>query len=47
MNKSDHTEINLKVAMVEPIGGHRGNEFYDFGLCKSLQEVGVDVSLYM
>lgn len=46
MNKSDHTEINLKVAMVEPIGGHRGNEFYDFGLCKSLQEVGVDVSLY-
>ncbi len=26
----------LKVAVIEPIGGHGGNEFYDFGLCEAV-----------
>lgn len=26
----------LKIAVIEPIGGHGGNEFYDFGLCEAL-----------
>jgi hypothetical protein len=30
----------LRVAMVEPIGGHSGNDFYDFGLCKAVAEQG-------
>ena len=26
----------LNIAVIEPIGGHGGNEFYDFGLCEAL-----------
>ena len=37
---------NSKVAFVEPIGGHRGNEFYDFGLCKATSDAGVELSFY-
>jgi glycosyltransferase involved in cell wall biosynthesis len=37
---------NVRVAMVEPVGGHRGNELYDFGLCKALAEEGYAVTLY-
>lgn len=33
-------------AFVEPIGGHRGNDFYDFGLCKALHDCGVNISFY-
>ena len=41
MNNSE-----CKVAFVEPIGGHRGNEFYDFGLCKAACEAGVELTFY-
>src|SRR5580765_7119621 len=36
----------LHVAMVEPIGGHSGNDFYDFGLCKSVAEQGTELIFY-
>jgi len=36
----------LKVAMVEPIGGHSGNDFYDFGLCKAVAEQGTELVFY-
>ena len=36
----------LKVAMVETIGGHSGNDFYDFGLCKSVAEHGAELTFY-
>lgn len=32
--------------MVEPVGGHRGNDFYDFGLCKAVTDLGTDLHLY-
>ena len=36
----------LRAAIVEPVGGHGGMDYYDFGLCKGLSEAGVDVTLY-
>ncbi len=33
---SNESFCKLKVAVVEPIGGHGGNEFYDFGLCEAV-----------
>jgi glycosyltransferase involved in cell wall biosynthesis len=36
----------LRVAMVEPIGGHSGNDFYDFGLCKAVAEQGTELTFY-
>ncbi|MCS6917797.1 MAG: glycosyltransferase family 4 protein [Chitinophagales bacterium] len=36
----------IAVAMVEPIGGHSGNDFYDFGLCKALAEQGARLVFY-
>src|SRR5215212_672743 len=36
----------LKVAMVEPVGGHGGMDYYDFGLCKGLSNTGAKVTLY-
>ena len=30
---------------IEPVGGHRGMHYYDFGLCPALQSVGVGVTL--
>jgi D-inositol-3-phosphate glycosyltransferase len=37
---------NLKIAMIEYLGGHGGNEFYDFGLCESITKAGIPVTLY-
>jgi glycosyltransferase involved in cell wall biosynthesis len=36
----------LAVAMIEPIGGHGGMHYYDFGLCRGLLDAGCGVSLY-
>lgn len=36
----------LKISMIEPIGGHGGMEFYDFGLCESISLQGYEVVLY-
>jgi D-inositol-3-phosphate glycosyltransferase len=38
--------MNLKVAMIEPVGGHGGMDYYDFGLCGGLAAAGVDVVLH-
>ena len=38
--------MNLKVAVIEPVGGHGGMDYYDFGLCGGLAEAGVDVVLH-
>jgi D-inositol-3-phosphate glycosyltransferase len=36
----------MKVAVIEPVGGHGGMDYYDFGLCGGLSEANVDVTLY-
>jgi glycosyltransferase involved in cell wall biosynthesis len=36
----------LKVALVEPVCGHGGIEFYAFGLGQALASLGVEVTLY-
>jgi glycosyltransferase involved in cell wall biosynthesis len=36
----------MKVAHLEPVGGHGGMDYYDFGLCQGLSEAGVDVVLH-
>ena len=36
----------MQVSFVEPIGGHRGNDFYDFGLCKALSDTNVELTFY-
>lgn len=37
---------NLRVAVIEPVGGHGGMDYYDFGLCGGLAESGVDVVIH-
>lgn len=32
--------------MIEPVGGHGGMDYYDFGLCDGLSHSGVEVILY-
>lgn len=34
------------VAMIEPVGGHGGMDYYDFGLCGGLVEAGAGVRFY-
>jgi glycosyltransferase involved in cell wall biosynthesis len=36
----------LKVAIIEPVGGHGGMDYYDFGLCEGLASSDVDVVLH-
>lgn len=38
--------MTVKVAMIEPVGGHGGMDYYDFGLCDGLGKAGADVVLY-
>lgn len=40
------TRGDLKAAVVEPVGGHGGMDYYDFGLCGGLAEAGVEVELH-
>lgn len=35
-----------KVSFIEPVGGHGGNEFYDYGLCKFLNRHVDELILY-
>lgn len=37
---------DICVAVVEPVGGHGGMDYYDFGLCRGLLAAGCHVSLY-
>ena len=34
------------VAIIEPVGGHGGMNYYDFGLCRGLVDAGVKPTLY-
>ena len=38
--------IDLKVAIIEPVGGHGGMNYYDFGLLAALKDLGVRATLY-
>lgn len=36
----------MKIAFIEPVGGHGGQDYYDFGLCQALGLLGEDVTLF-
>jgi len=36
----------MKIAIIDPVGGHGGMDYYDFGLCAGLTSSHVDVALY-
>lgn len=38
--------MTLRVAVIEPVGGHGGMNFYDFSLCQSLVQAGAKATLY-
>ena len=37
---------DVRAAVIEPVGGHGGMDYYDFGLCEGLSNAGVSVALY-
>ena len=39
-------EAPLISAIIEPVGGHGGMNYYDYGLCKGLASAGVKAGLY-
>ena len=39
-------EQDVSIAMIEPVGGHGGAHYYDFGLARGLLAAGCRVSLY-
>jgi D-inositol-3-phosphate glycosyltransferase len=41
-----HKSDGLEAAVIEPVGGHGGMDYYDFGLCEGLAEAGMRVALY-
>lgn len=38
--------MTLRVAIIEPVGGHGGMNFYDLSLCRSLVQAGAQATLY-
>lgn len=36
----------MKVSIIEPVGGHGGMDYYDFGLCRGIVSAGAEVTLY-
>jgi D-inositol-3-phosphate glycosyltransferase len=36
----------MKVAIIEPVGGHAGMNYYDFGIAEGLTAAGDDVTIY-
>jgi glycosyltransferase involved in cell wall biosynthesis len=38
--------MNIRVAVIEPVGGHGGMNFYDFSLCQSIVRAGAQATLY-
>ena len=36
----------MRVAIIEPVGGRGGMDYYDFGLCEGLSRAGVRAALY-
>jgi D-inositol-3-phosphate glycosyltransferase len=42
----DKSKMVIKVAMIEPVGGHGGMNFYDFALCRSVVKAGGQARLF-
>lgn len=38
--------MSLQVAVIEPVGGHGGMNFYDFSLCQGIVKAGAKATLY-
>jgi glycosyltransferase involved in cell wall biosynthesis len=38
--------MSTRVAVIEPVGGHGGMNFYDFSLCQSIVRAGAKATLY-
>lgn len=38
--------MSVSVAVVEPVGGHGGMNYYDFALCKSIVHAGGKATLF-
>ena len=38
--------MSMRVAVIEPVGGHGGMNFYDFSLCQSIVRAGARATLY-
>jgi glycosyltransferase involved in cell wall biosynthesis len=38
--------MNLRVAVIEPVGGHGGMNLYDLSLCRGIVDAGVEATLY-
>ncbi len=38
--------MNVKVAVIEPVGGHGGMNFYDFSLCQGIVNAGAAATLF-
>jgi D-inositol-3-phosphate glycosyltransferase len=36
----------IKAAIIEPVGGHGGMDYYDFGLCGGLAAAGLDIVIH-
>lgn len=41
-----HGQEGVTAAVIEPVGGHGGMDYYDFGLCEGLSKARVNVALY-
>lgn len=39
-------EEHLRIALIEPVGGHGGMDYYDFGLCRGLANAGARAVLF-
>ena len=38
--------MNIRVAVIEPVGGHGGMNLYDYSLCRGIVTAGVEATLY-
>ncbi|WP_194711734.1 glycosyltransferase family 4 protein [Noviherbaspirillum soli] len=38
--------MTVNIAMIEPVGGHGGMDYYDFGLCNGISSANANVVLY-
>lgn len=38
--------MDIRAAVIEPVGGHSGMDYYDYGLCSGLLEAQVSATLY-
>lgn len=46
MTDKGPTNSKVKVSIIEPVGGHSGMDYYDFGLCAGLVHAGIEPTLY-